>query len=410
MELRGYDHYEVTLGDEIRGERASMGKTLADAERDLRIKADLLLAIENCDISCVPNPSLLPGYVRSYARYLGMDVERFYARFCEGSGFVPPRAAFGGGAAAGTGGGGKRLVGSPFDQSRFAVPPAQTRFAARVSLGALVSGLALMALTAGLGYGGYALLQNIQRVGIAPLPDAPEVVAVAPEIALPRPGPPEPSAYAGGGALAAVYAADDTPPARHRDGPISAIDPGEYGVYAGADASVAPRLPDGAAARARTGAIDSADDAIRRAEARESRLLADQQRMAARLAALSAAEAGEAPAPAGPRGVTVQATDRAWIRVRNADRAVIREGILAPGERYVLPERVIRGTLHAGNAGAIYLIVDGEPYGPLGPPGGVIRNVSLAPEDVRAEIGRADPGAAMVAGAGEDGGQRAAAD
>ena len=105
MELRGYDHYEVTLGDEIRGERASMGKSIADVERDLRIRRDLLLAIENCDLSGVANPSLLPGYVRSYARYLGMDVEEFYARFCAGSGFVPPRLALdagaGGGAAPG---------------------------------------------------------------------------------------------------------------------------------------------------------------------------------------------------------------------------------------------------------------------------------------------------------------------
>src|SRR6056297_2751792 len=123
MELRGYDHYEVTLGDEVRGQRASMAKTLDDVERDLHIRAPLILAIENCDVSGIPNPGLLPGYVRSYAKYLGADSETFYARFCSESGFVPPNRALGGKPAEGGGpvSHGKRLEGSPFDKSRFAV-------------------------------------------------------------------------------------------------------------------------------------------------------------------------------------------------------------------------------------------------------------------------------------------------
>ena len=40
-----------------------------------------------------------------------------------------------------------------------------------------VSSAAMLGLIAGLGYGGYALLQDIQQVGFAPLPEAPEVVA-----------------------------------------------------------------------------------------------------------------------------------------------------------------------------------------------------------------------------------------
>ena len=54
MELRGFDSYDITLGDEMRGERASLGKSLADAEADLRVKAKVIVAIEDCDLSGFP--------------------------------------------------------------------------------------------------------------------------------------------------------------------------------------------------------------------------------------------------------------------------------------------------------------------------------------------------------------------
>ena len=92
MELRGFDSYDVSLGDEMRGERASLGKSLEDAERDMRIKAPIIHAIEACDLDGFPNPSVISGYVRSYARYLGMDPEMCFARFCEESGYVSPSA------------------------------------------------------------------------------------------------------------------------------------------------------------------------------------------------------------------------------------------------------------------------------------------------------------------------------
>ena len=175
MELRGFDSYPITLGDEMRGERASLGKSLEDAERDLRIKARLIVAIENCDLEGFPNKGVVPGYVRSYARYLGMDPEDCYQRFCQESGFQSPATAM-------LGAGGSRAqqapvrgFGAELARSRFAAPPMRNRFQARVSLGALTSTAALLALIAGLGYGGYALLQDIQRVGFAPIPEAPVI-------------------------------------------------------------------------------------------------------------------------------------------------------------------------------------------------------------------------------------------
>ena len=36
---KGFDDYEVRLGDLLRGERATLGKSLMDVQRELRINA-----------------------------------------------------------------------------------------------------------------------------------------------------------------------------------------------------------------------------------------------------------------------------------------------------------------------------------------------------------------------------------
>src|SRR6056297_1402374 len=84
---RGFDDFELRLGDIMRGERATMGKSLLDVQRELRIKANYIAAIENTDPGAFDTPGFIAGYVRSYARYLGMDPERAFAAFCEESGF-----------------------------------------------------------------------------------------------------------------------------------------------------------------------------------------------------------------------------------------------------------------------------------------------------------------------------------
>ena len=70
---KGFDDFELRLGDVMRGERATLSKSLLDVQRELRIKASHIAAIENCDVSAFETPSFIAGYVRSYARYLGLD-------------------------------------------------------------------------------------------------------------------------------------------------------------------------------------------------------------------------------------------------------------------------------------------------------------------------------------------------
>lgn len=86
-DLKGFDDFELCLGDIMRGERATMGKSLLDVQRELKIKATYISAIENTDPSAFDTPGFVAGYVRSYARYLGLDPEWTFKTFCEEGGF-----------------------------------------------------------------------------------------------------------------------------------------------------------------------------------------------------------------------------------------------------------------------------------------------------------------------------------
>ena len=87
LKLKGFDDFEVTLGDAMRGERATRGKSLMDVQHDLRIKAAYIAGVEDCDPSVFDTPGFIAGYVRSYAKYLGMDPDAAFDMFCNESGF-----------------------------------------------------------------------------------------------------------------------------------------------------------------------------------------------------------------------------------------------------------------------------------------------------------------------------------
>ena len=53
---KGFDDFELRLGDTMRGERATIGKSLLDVQRDLKIKASYISAIENCDPGAFDTP------------------------------------------------------------------------------------------------------------------------------------------------------------------------------------------------------------------------------------------------------------------------------------------------------------------------------------------------------------------
>ena len=180
VQTRGFDDYALRLGDIMRGERATLGKSLLDIQRELKIKAAYIAAIENADPSAFDTPGFIAGYVLSYARYLGMDPDAAFATFCKESGFATAhgmseqasslknRVADTSRASAGK---------DIFLSSRTPFVPARESVFAQLELRAIGSVLVLVGMIAGLGYGGWTILQEVQRVQFAPVEQAPVVVA-----------------------------------------------------------------------------------------------------------------------------------------------------------------------------------------------------------------------------------------
>lgn len=373
---RGFDDFELRLGDILRGERATLGKSLLDVQRELHIRAAHIAAIENGDLSAFETPSFVAGFVRSYARYLGMDPEWVYERFCAEHGFAVTHgmAAFGPAAQRPARAEPATAPGAPLKAVGFLPDPEP--FWRRVEPGALGSITILVALIGGLGFAGWTVLREVQRVQVAPAdlvpnvvsdlnPLVPESAGVSPTVIDTDPLTAAPGSGAVGQVRLARPQALDVPVLVPRDGPIAAIPPAA--PAAGPD----PIRTDGAVAEALAGLQDEG--------------------LPGATAPLPAFGAGSPQViEPGPAVVQILAVRPSWMRVRAANGAVIFERILDAGETWTLPATEAPPTLHAGNSGSVYFVIDGQAYGPAAPGANVVRNVVLSAEALREAYQLAD--------------------
>lgn len=356
---KGFDDFELRLGDMMRGERATLSKSLLDVQRELRIKASYIAAIENCDIEAFETPGFIAGYVRSYARYLGMDPDRAYEKFCKEANFTVAHGMSAAASGRVQGPRWRRDVDEPLANPNASFVPRAESFFSGVDPRALGSIAILLLLVGGIGYGGWFVVQEVQRVQLSPIDQAPGVVAELDPLAIAggtiQPAPAEdvvaalssPDSQPDPAALERLYRpqALDVPVLVPRDGPIAAIDPTSVGVLA-APATV------------------SVADAS--AEAPVQVVAAD--------------------APA----IELIAARPSWVRVAAADGTVLFEKVLDAGEHYAIPATDEPPLLRAGESGAIYFAVNGVTYGPAGATGSVTKNILLAPEALTDRFAAAD--------------------
>ncbi|MCL3883592.1 helix-turn-helix domain-containing protein [Marivita sp. GX14005] len=353
---RGFDDFELKLGDVMRGERATLGKSLLDVQRELRIKASYIAAIENCDPTAFDTPGFIAGYVRSYARYLGMDPDDTFSEFCTESGFT---TAHGMSDAASSRKPQKPEMAAnaaprdPFSQPALPFAPGSDSVLSRIEPGAIGSTVVLALLLGGLGYGGYSVLQEVQRVQLAPVDQTPVVLSDLDPIETVVPAQPAPeeddietaglfTPPATTEAFDRLYRpqALDVPVLVARDAPISTLDPNSVGAFA---QHARKSLPE----------ID----------------LTPPQ---------SVADATIAATGALPKtGVTLIAARPAWVRVRAQDQKILFEKVMAPGETWTVPASQPGATLNVGESGALYLAVNGQTMGPVGPSGTVTSDLAL---------------------------------
>ena len=358
----GFDAFELRLGDLMRGERATLGKSLLDVQRELRIKASYIAAIENADPDAFDTPGFIAGYVRSYARYLNMDPDKAFDAFCNESGFS---VAHGMSAEA-------SVVNKPTREERlsrkaehdiFARPvmpfaPGGDGFMSRIEPAAVGSTLVLVALIGAIGFGGWSVLKEVQRVQVSPVDQTPVVLSDLDPLQANATtqnsanGVATPSTLADAPrveALDRLYrpAALDVPVLVARDAPIASLDPGAGGLF---ETATPPSLS-GAVDVALAAAVDSVSGN----------------------GALTVPQVLEGPAPA----VQVVASGETWVRITAADGTSIYENVMQKGDTFNVPALEEAPLLRTGQSGAVYFVMNGEIFGPAGGRGSVTSNVPL---------------------------------
>lgn len=369
----GFDAYDLRLGDVMRGERATLGKSLLDVQRELKIKASFVAAIENSDPDAFDSPSFIAGYVRSYARYLGLDPEWAFQEFCKESDYqtahgMSSEASSPAKAAAKAATLERR---DPLSDPNAAFVPQREAMFAHIEPGAIGSVLVLVALIGGIGYGGWSVLQEVQRVQFAPVEQSPGVTSVVDPLAAsddvvaaveqssgfvaPTPD-----------ALDRLYRpqALDVPVMVARDGPIAALNPQSFGTLAPDDN------------------LNGAD--LRRVMAgMETPDLSTDTSLTTDPTLIKVVEDGVPE-------VSIFAVKSAWVRVSSVDGTVIFESVMEAGDKYVLPKTEEPSTLRTGNAGGVYFAVNGKTYGPAGAGASIASKVALGEADIMEKYQLAD--------------------
>src|ERR1700712_4248877 len=70
-----------TVGQDLRAARLRRGDEIAQVSRALKIRKDHLEALENDRLEDLPGKTYAIGFVRSYARHLGLDSAQYVERY-----------------------------------------------------------------------------------------------------------------------------------------------------------------------------------------------------------------------------------------------------------------------------------------------------------------------------------------
>jgi cytoskeletal protein RodZ len=360
----------------------SLGYELSEIAVALRIRLAYLEAIEHGRFGDLPGAAYANGFLRTYAEHLGLDPQLVLRRFKEE-----------------TSGG---LTAKPELYLPKPVPES------RIPGGAL---LLLAVVLAGSAYGGWYYMNSTGRELVDFVPELPERLATALNLApaAPAPGlvvpvtPSEQPATAAPRTPAppAPTAVDPAPPA------VAAVPPA-HSPTTPAPSSPAVRQPAGSPPAATASASDEGDEEENPIV--ESTPLNDPRSAQAapqpvpppasppplpaapgQVAGLpmppappGAPEAGQGDArvygaTSGQSRIQIRATQDSWIQVRDGAGDLLMTRVLRPGDIYRVPDKAGL-KMQTGNAGGLQVSVDGGQGTAMGTPGQVMRGVPLDPE------------------------------
>ena len=361
---KGFDDFELKLGDTLRGERATLGKSLVEVQNELKIKAAYISAIENCDPLSFDTPGFVSGYVRSYARYLNLDPDEIFEKFCLESGFATVHGMSDKASTIKPNTNSALLPSETFidgeelfNKSPSALLDNSSKTFDKIEPGAIGSLAALIFVICGIGYGGLTLFNQMQTVKISPSDATPVVFT---EISS------ELTGQENIASLAIDQAANDrldrlyrpqalnVPVLTARDGPISTLDPSfSYNFDMDQKINVPQITSDGSE-------INLADKVLDN-DIEEPSIQVVQDL---------------------PPAIAVLVTENAWVQITASDGTVIYENIMLPGEEFILPQLEVPPQLRAGMSGYVYFSVNGELFGPVGSGTSVRKNVELSASNI----------------------------
>ena len=361
---KGFDDFELKLGDTLRGERATLGKSLVEVQNELKIKAAYISAIENCDPLAFDTPGFVAGYVRSYARYLNLDPDEVFTKFCSESGFA---TVHGMSDKASTAKPSADYVLLPsdnfidgeelFNKSPTAILDSSSKTFDKIEPGAIGSLAALICIICVIGYGGMSLFNQMQTVKISPS-DASPIVLTEINSELVREDNIETltKSKISSDQLDRLYRpqALEVPVLTARDGPISTLDPSFSNNF----------------------------DMEQRLTTSEIAINITDKNFSEQVLNNNYQEASIQVVQDLPPSIAVLVTENAWVQITGSDGTVIYENIMLPGEEFVLPQLEVPPKLRAGMSGYVYFSVNGELFGPVGSGTSVRKNVELSAANI----------------------------
>ena len=410
FKVNGFDSYTLLLGEELRGERATLGKSLLQVQKDLKIKAAYISAIENCDLDAFPNKGFVAGYIRSYARYLNLNPEEIYERFCTESGFSSQD-------------GSRRLDSTDRYKNRglkdYNIETQLDWKPSYVGLQEVDSSLfsrsywffwpflVASLILFGISFGAWKVLIDIQKLKIVPADNLPMIMSemnlqsseVLSENKLNR------YQFARKEFEANEYKVSESsklvaPQVSYRDGPIMHLQIEDVGVLGTNSTKLDRSLPilSSSVGSVREVLVNRFDfgsvpefgvsSSVKTGEAG----VKPQQLVNSK----SALEDYQRPqqgiiSPHKENGVVVEqsettlnifAVNPSWIRIKDEGRKIVVERILKAGEVLEIKDNWLNGNLRAGNAKDLFFSLNGVTYGPVSDKSKVIKNFKIDPQNI----------------------------
>ena len=363
--FNGFDAYNVSLGDILRGERATLGKSYFDVQEDLKIKSTYIEAIENCDLESLNNYSFITGYVRTYAKYLKLDAEVVFEQFCLESGYSPLEGAnlF------------KKKI-KPVKKiiqkeklsktingwSPGLVQGKEFSMDSIVDIGLKVGPLfTLILVIFGVGFWSFNIIKDLQKLEIGLIDQSPYVTSsiltefmkspTVEQVSTPKKVASFSEEHYSQGFFS-FYSTQELPlpVVSLRDGPISSINPENEGIFQKGGAANISSL---------------------------SKLKNIRKKIDPPIVSLQ---------PEIPN-LQIYALEAAWLRIVDKLGQIVFEKTMSPGERFLVTENLFTAALRVGNAKKVFLILNGEVLGPIGQFTDVVKNFKLDPRIVKEEVG-----------------------